>query len=157
MEQLSLPTFSYKIKESEGKTFIYDVVRRKWLVLTPEEWVRQHMVHYLKNHFGFPLALMNVERGTTYNKLQKRTDICIYSPTGRPLLLIECKAPQIPISSDTVQQAAVYNQSLQAAYLLVTNGIHHYCWRVGQDGISLEPLQELPTYDQMKEEGLWKE
>ncbi|MFC6999478.1 type I restriction enzyme HsdR N-terminal domain-containing protein [Rufibacter roseus] len=144
-----MPSFSYKLKESEGKTLIHDVIRRKWLVLTPEEWVRQHMVHFLHNFLGFPLSLMNVERGTTYNKLQKRTDICVYSSAGTPLLLIECKAPDVRITNNTVQQAAVYNQTIKASYLLVTNGIHHFCWRVASDGVSLEPLQELPTFEQI--------
>ena len=148
-----MPTFAYKLKESAGKTHIYDVVRRKWYVLTPEEWVRQHLVHYLHHFLGFPLSLMNVERGTRYNKLQKRTDICIFDQAGAPLVLVECKAPQIPISSNTVQQAAVYNQTIRAPYLLVSNGIQHYCWRVAADGVSLEPLPELPPFAQLSAVG----
>lgn len=146
MVQLNLPAYSYKIKESEGKTFIFDEIRKKWLVLTPEEWVRQHMLHYLHRHRQYPLALMSIERGTTYNRLQKRTDICVYSSAGAPLLLVECKAPHVPITAVTLQQAAVYNQTLKADYLLLTNGLEHFCWRVGEDGISLQPLPEVPAY-----------
>lgn len=152
MEQLSLPAFSYKLKESGGKTLIYDVIRRKWLVLTPEEWVRQHLLHFLHTHRQFPLSLMSIERGTRYNKLQKRTDICVFSQEGAPLLLVECKAPHIPISNHTVQQAAVYNQTLKAPFLMVSNGVHHFCWRVGADGVSLDPLAELPAFEQISKE-----
>ncbi|MGV3538335.1 MAG: type I restriction enzyme HsdR N-terminal domain-containing protein [Rufibacter sp.] len=149
MEQLSLPAFSYKLKESAGKTLIYDGIRRKWLVLTPEEWVRQHLLHFLHTYLEYPVSLMSVERGTRYNRLQKRTDICIYGPAGTALLLVECKAPNVPISHHTVQQAAVYNQILKASYLMVSNGLHHFCWRVAPDGISLEALPELPPFPQL--------
>ncbi|WP_066831915.1 type I restriction enzyme HsdR N-terminal domain-containing protein [Rufibacter ruber] len=154
MEQLSLPAFSYKLKESDGKTFIYDAVRRKWLVLTPEEWVRQHLLHFLHAYLQYPKPLMSVERGTRYNRLQKRTDICVYGGDGKVLLLVECKAPTVPISTQTVQQAAVYNQTIKAPYLLLSNGHHHYCWRVAEDGVSLEPLAELPPFDQLKKDGV---
>lgn len=154
MEQLSLPPFSYKLKESGGKTLIYDVIRRKWLILTSEEWVRQHVVHFLHNFLRYPLSLMNVERGTRYNKLQKRTDICVYSQDGKPLLLVECKAPHVAISSNTVQQAAIYNQTIQAPFLLLSNGHHHFCWAVNPDGVTLVPLPELPTFEQLSRDTL---
>ncbi|QHL86631.1 restriction endonuclease subunit R [Nibribacter ruber] len=150
MEQLTLPAFDYKLKDSGGKTCIYDVVRKKWLVLTPEEWVRQHVIHFLHKHLAYPLSLMGVERGTTYNTLQKRTDLCIYSHEGTALLLVECKAPHVPLTSTTVQQAAVYNQTIQAPFLFLSNGLQHYCWQVGPDGISLSSLETLPTFAQLQ-------
>ncbi len=149
MEQLTLPAYSYKLKNSAGKIYIYDAIRKKWLVLTPEEWVRQHLINYLHVFLGFPTTLMRIERGTAYNKLQKRTDICVFDTQGNPLLLVECKAPQIPIATATVQQAAIYNQTIKAPFLLVSNGRQHYCWSVGPDGISLEPMPELLTFEKL--------
>jgi type I site-specific restriction endonuclease len=146
MEQLSLPAFPYKIRETEGKTFILDQVRRKYVRLTPEEWVRQHVIHYLHRHLRYPFSLMSVERGTRYNSLQKRTDICLFSAQGNPFILIECKAPEIPITAATVQQAIIYNKTIQAPYLMVSNGISHFCWRVGEDLATLTALEQLPAY-----------
>ncbi|GAA4299670.1 type I restriction enzyme HsdR N-terminal domain-containing protein [Nibribacter koreensis] len=150
MEQLTLPAFDYKLKDSGGKTCIYDIVRKKWLVLTPEEWVRQHVVHFLHLHLQYPLGLMGLERGTTYNTLQKRTDLCVFDQQGAPLLLVECKAPYIPLTTTTVQQVAVYNQTVKAPYLFISNGLQHYCWQVGQDGTSLTALEMLPTFPQLQ-------
>ncbi|MBC3542331.1 type I restriction enzyme HsdR N-terminal domain-containing protein [Rufibacter sediminis] len=149
MEQLSLPAFSYKLKDSGGKTFILDQVRRKYVLLTPEEWVRQHIVYLLHAHLHYPLALMSVERGTTYNTLQKRTDLRIYSTEGTPLLLVECKAAHVPITEATVRQVAVYNQTIAAPYLMVSNGREHYCWHVHPVSKQITPIPVLPSFQEI--------
>jgi type I site-specific restriction endonuclease len=146
MEQLSLPAYSYKLKDSGGKTFILDQVRRKYVLLTPEEWVRQHIIHFLHTHLQYPLALMSVERGTKYNTRQKRTDLRVYSTNGTPLLLVECKAAHIPITEAVVRQVAVYNQSIAAPYLMVTNGKDHYCWHVDPETNKITPIPVLPSF-----------
>jgi hypothetical protein len=146
MEPLSLPSYSYKLKDSGGNTYILDQVRRKYVLLTPEEWVRQHIIHLLHAHLHYPLSLMSVERGTKYNKLQKRTDLRVYSSEGVPLLLVECKAAHVSISQATVQQVAVYNQSIAAPYLMVSNGRDHFCWHVEPGTTQVTPLSVLPSF-----------
>jgi len=149
MEPLSLPAYSYKLKDSGGNTFILDQVRRKYVLLTPEEWVRQHIIHLLHAHLHYPLSLMSVERGTKYNKLQKRTDLRVYSSQGSPLLLVECKAAHVPISQATVQQVAVYNQTIAAPYLMVSNGRDHFCWHVAPGTDQVTPLAFLPPFPEI--------
>src|SRR5690606_27113443 len=93
MVDLNLPSFEYRIKKTEEKTFIFDEIRKKFVVLTPEEWVRQHFVHYMIGHLRYPRALINVETGLAYNQLRKRSDIVLYDRTGKPWMIVECKAP----------------------------------------------------------------
>ena len=144
MEALNLPPFDYKITKSGVNYLIFDALRRKNVVLTPEEWVRQHFVHYLIGTLGYPKSLISIERGTSYNTLQKRTDLCVYNQEGKPHLLIECKAAYVPITQDVVKQVSVYNQTLQAKYVVITNGMQHYCWQVDFETRKYEPLQEIP-------------
>ncbi|MBC5994354.1 type I restriction enzyme HsdR N-terminal domain-containing protein [Pontibacter cellulosilyticus] len=146
MEALNLPPFDYKITKSGANYLIFDALRRKNVVLTPEEWVRQHFVHYLTGALGYPKSLISIERGTSYNTLQKRTDLCVYSNEGKPHLLVECKAAYVPITQDVVKQVSVYNQTLQAKYVVITNGLQHYCWQVDFETRRFEPLQEIPTF-----------
>jgi hypothetical protein len=146
METLNLPPFAYKLKQSDANSLIFDALRRKYVQLTPEEWVRQHFIHYLVNKLHYPKGLISIERGTSYNTLQKRTDICIYDNAGKPNLLIECKASYVSITQDVVKQVSVYNQTIKARYLVITNGIDHYCWEVDFEKRSFTPLQEIPSY-----------
>src|SRR4051812_7298038 len=127
MIALNLPEFEYKIREIEGKLYIFDVLRRKYVFLTPEEWVRQHFVHLLINEYQYPKSLLKNEGGLTYNRLTKRTDIVVYDREGKPFMVIECKGANIPISQSTFEQAAQYNHTLKAPYLTVTNGLQYYC------------------------------
>jgi hypothetical protein len=133
MESLNLPPFAHKVKELSGKPYIYDLIRRKYVALTPEEWVRQHFIHLLITHYGYPRSLFAVETGLKYNTLAKRTDILILSTEGTPYLLVECKAPHIALSESTLAQIGRYNFTLRPKYLAVTNGMAHYCFSV-QDG-----------------------
>ncbi|MDX5421005.1 MAG: type I restriction enzyme HsdR N-terminal domain-containing protein [Hymenobacteraceae bacterium] len=146
MESLNLPPFDYKIKKNEANPLIFDILRKKYIQLTPEEWVRQHFLHYLINTLGYPKSLISVERGLSYNRLQKRTDLCVYSAEGRPHLLVECKASYVPITQEVVKQVSVYNQTLRARYLVITNGIQHFCWEVDFEKKQFTPLQEIPAH-----------
>lgn len=147
MDALNLPPFDCKITKSGANYLIFDALRRKNVVLTPEEWVRQHFAHYLISHLRYPKSLISIERGTNYNKLQKRTDLCVYNNEGKPHLLVECKAAHVPVTQEVVKQVSVYNQTLQAKYVVITNGLQHFCWQVNFDTRQFEPLQEIPSWD----------
>lgn len=148
MQALDLPPFEHKLTKSGANYLIWDILRRKNVVLTPEEWVRQHVVHYLTEHLGYPRGLLSLERGHAYNQRQKRTDICAFGPAGAPLLLVECKAATVPITAAVAHQAATYNQTIGAPLLLLTNGLQHYCWLVDFEQKRNQRLAEIPTYEQ---------
>ncbi|GHA57270.1 type I restriction enzyme HsdR N-terminal domain-containing protein [Pontibacter akesuensis] len=147
MDALNLPPFDYKVTKSGANYLIFDMLRRKNVILTPEEWVRQHLVHYLIYHLNYPKSLISIERGTSYNKLQKRTDVCVYDNQGEPYLLAECKAAYVPITQEVVKQVSTYNQTLQAPLVVITNGLAHYCWKVNFQTRKYEPLQEIPFFN----------
>jgi hypothetical protein len=146
MVQLNLPAFDHQLKQADGKRWIFDILRRKYLVLTPEEWVRQHFVHYIINELQYPKALIKVEGGLSYNKLSKRSDIVVFNRDGKPWMVIECKAPDIPINDNTVQQASVYNATLRANFLVVTNGMRHFLFRTDWDSNTTRVLDAMPEY-----------
>jgi hypothetical protein len=127
MHPLNLPTFDYKLKKADGKVWIFDIIRKKYIVLTPEEWVRQHFIHYIISELQYPKALIKVEGGLTYNQLAKRSDIVVFDRQGQPWMVIECKAPELKLSETTLHQASAYNASLRAKYLTVSNGLMHLC------------------------------
>lgn len=106
---------------------IFDRQRKKYLILTPEEWVRQHWINFLINHLKFPKGLLVSEKGLKYNNLQKRTDIVAWDTDSSPYLLVECKAPKVKLTQSTVEQACVYHMELKSPYLVITNGIQHIC------------------------------
>ncbi|TFV92374.1 type I restriction enzyme HsdR N-terminal domain-containing protein [Algoriphagus kandeliae] len=122
---LNLPAFNPKLTWKEEKLWIFDSVRKKDLVLTPEEWVRQHWIYFLIEKQGFPKGLLSTEKGLVYNRLQKRTDVLIRDQNGNPYLLIECKAPKIPINQKTLEQATVYHFQLKSSFLILSNGFSH--------------------------------
>ncbi len=145
MESLNLPPFDHKVKELNGKPHIYDLIRRKYILLTPEEWVRQHFVHLLINHYQYPKALFAVETGLYYNKLAKRSDIMVLRTDGKPHLLVECKSPDVRISAQTFAQIARYNFTIRPSFLAITNGLAHYCFSV-QDG-QITYLDDFPGFE----------
>ena len=126
LPDLNLPFFNPNLQESEGKIWIFDALRKKYLVLTPEEWVRQHWINYLIQHQGYPRGLFSLEKGLKYNQIQKRTDLVVYDREAKPYLLIECKAPSVTINEATLSQAMAYNATLNCPNLVLTNGIKHY-------------------------------
>lgn len=143
---LSLPIYKLKMKSEGEKTYIFDVVRKKYLLLTPEEWVRQNFIHYLNKEKKYPLGLMGVEQMVKYNSLKTRADIVMYNTEGKANIIVECKAPDVKITQDTFNQIAKYNSQLKVKYLLVTNGINHYCCEMNYEKNEIVFLEEVPTY-----------
>src|SRR5215217_3992537 len=144
MESLNLPGFAYKVKQVHGKPLIFDIIRRKFVSLTPEEWVRQHFIHLLISHYGYPKSLFTIETGLVYNTLAKRSDIMVLSSNSLPFLLIECKAPFVPVTRATFAQISRYNFILKPQYLAVTNRMSHYCFKAANGQI--EFLDDFPVY-----------
>jgi Type I restriction enzyme R protein N terminus (HSDR_N) len=142
--QLNLPFFSIKLEKRAEKIYVFDGLRKKYLLLTPEEWVRQHFVNFLIHNLKFPTSLISCENGLKYGNKNKRVDIIVKSPNGKVLVIIECKAPHIPISEKTLSQIAVYNQKLQPNFLVLTNGIHHFYLK--NDGNRFDFIEQLPLY-----------
>ena len=146
VQKLNFPTYNFRIKNSENKLFIFDEIRKKFVVLQPEEWVRQHCVQYLIQQKKFPKSLINVEKELKVNNLKKRYDIVIYNPDGSIHLIVECKAPNISISQETFDQIARYNITLKASYLMVSNGLNHYYCTINDIEKKYQFLKELPSY-----------
>lgn len=144
MQQLNLPSYTYKTKETDGKIYIFDAIRKKYLVLTPEEWVRQHFINLLLSHYGYSKSLLRLEGGLSYNKLQKRTDIVVFDNDGKPFLLVECKAADVPVNRAVVEQASRYNLTMRCPFLVVTNGINTFCFKVDFETGKYEQLKDLP-------------
>lgn len=147
MKRLNLPTFDYKVKASEQGHLIFDVIRKRYVRLTPEEWVRQHLLHYLIDHLAYPRALVRIEQGVRYNRLQHRADILVYDRAAKPLLLVECKAPHVPLNHDTWGQIARYNAQVGASMLVVTNGLQHFCWQLDYEQGDHTLLPTIPSFD----------
>tara|TARA_X000000368_G_C22794706_1_gene607502 strand:+ start:34 stop:483 length:450 start_codon:yes stop_codon:yes gene_type:complete len=143
---LSLPIYKLKLKTVEEKTHIFDVVRKKYLLLTPEEWVRQNFIHYLNKEKKYPLGLMGLEQIVKYNSLKTRADIVIYNLEGKPNVIVECKAPEVKITQDTFNQIAKYNSQLKVKYLIVTNGMKHFCCQMDYENNKITFLWDVPTY-----------
>lgn len=134
------------MKSDGEKTYIFDVVRKKYLLLTPEEWVRQNFIHYLNKEKKYPLGLMGVEQMVKYNSLKTRADIVMYNTEGKANIIVECKAPDVKITQDTFNQIAKYNSQLKVKYLLVTNGMNHYCCKMDYESNRITFLEEIPSY-----------
>ncbi|MCZ6521312.1 MAG: type I restriction enzyme HsdR N-terminal domain-containing protein [Bacteroidetes bacterium] len=146
MKTLDLPPFEYKIKRENNGTKIFDIIRRKYIVLTPEEWVRQHFVHYLIDQLHYPRTLINIESGLKYNQLRKRSDIVVYDKSGSSFLLVECKSASSKISKNAIFQAATYNHSIKAKYVAITNGLSFVCCKVSKDSGQLTWVENLPAF-----------
>ena len=147
LQPLNFPKFSFRFKNSENKVSIFDAVRKKFIILQPEEWVRQHCVQYLVTEKKYPLSLINVEKEMTINNMRKRYDIVVFNTQGEVHLIVECKAPQIEIDQSTFDQIARYNMALKANYLMVTNGLEHYYCQMDFEAESYVFLKEIPEYD----------
>lgn len=147
MQKLNFPSYTFRFKNNENKVSIFDEIRKKFIILTPEEWVRQHIVHFLKNEKGYPKSLINVEKVLRVNGLNKRYDIVVFNPDGSIYILIECKAPIITISQDTFDQIARYNMTMKSDYLMVSNGLNHYFCQMDYENEKYIFLQDLPQYN----------
>ena len=147
MQQLNLPPFNIKVAEREGQTTIYDFLRHRYIRLTPEEWVRQHFTHFLVEHKGYPTALLANEVTIGVNGVARRCDSVLYKAAGgMPRMIIEYKAPHIHITQSVFQQIYSYNSVLRADYLIVSNGINHYCCHVDYDNMRVDFLKDIPNY-----------
>lgn len=146
MQALNLPTYKFRIKSNENKFFIFDIVRKKYVSLTPEEWVRQHLVHYLIEEKKYPISLIAIEKKLMLNNLTKRTDILIFTAKGLPHIIVECKAPKVKITQNAFDQIARYNLKLNANYLIVSNGLEHFFCTMDTKNEAYSFLNDIPTY-----------
>ena len=146
MQVLNFPAYDFRFKNTENKVYIFDVVRKKFVVLQPEEWVRQHVVHYLIFEKNYPLSLINVEKQLKVNNLKRRYDIVVFQPNGSIQILIECKAPEVNITQITFDQIARYNMQLQSDYLMVTNGLHHFYCEIDHNQEKYTFLENIPDF-----------
>ncbi len=147
MQPLNFPKYTFRFKSSENKVLIFDLVRKKFVVLQPEEWVRQHVVNYFIQTKKIPVSLINVEKQLTVNTLKKRYDIVVFDTSGAIDILVECKSPQVNIDQDTFDQIARYNLRLKSNYLMVTNGLDHYYCKMDLEQENYTFLKDIPDFN----------
>lgn len=147
MQVLNLPSYQFKVKQEGIRAHIFDIIRKKYVVLTPEEWVRQNFLQYLIQDKNFPATLIAVEAGLKYNQLQKRMDVLVYNRQGTPHLMVECKAPEVRITQDTFDQIARYNMAFKVKYLVVTNGLNHFCCQMDYTQNTFQYLEQIPVFE----------
>lgn len=144
MQKLHFPQPDLRIRNANDALQVWDVVRKKWVALTPEEWVRQHLIHFLRDHRGWSQTLMAVEKNIKLNGLNRRPDIVVYATGMKPALLAECKAPDVAISQAVLDQAVMYNRALGVSYVLVTNGLHTSCCLIQSEDAVIQWLSDVP-------------
>ncbi len=147
--KLNLPDYSFRTRQDAGKTYIFDAVRKKYLLLTPEEWVRQNFIRYLIEIKGFPSSLMVIERGLKVNGNPFRADLLVCDKKGEPLLVVEFKAPHVPVTQAVFDQIARYNMRFRVPYLIVSNGLQHYCCKIDFHAESYGFLREIPGFKEI--------
>ena len=146
MLSLNFPEYSFRLKNSENKVAVFDVLRKKFVLLTPEEWVRQHVVHFLLKEKNIPQSLINVEKQLKVHQLIKRYDVVVFNPDGSIWMVVECKAASVPVTQETFDQIARYNLALEATYLMVTNGLEHYFCQLDYEQEKYHFLRDLPEW-----------
>ncbi len=144
--ELNLPKYDFRIKNKDNQLYIFDSIRKKYYVLTPEEWVRQHFVWFLISDKQYPKGRMGIEVPVKINGMTKRADILFYDQQGQPELMVECKRPSVLITQETFDQIARYNRSLKVKTLIVTNGLQHYCCEMDHENMRYSFLEEIPKY-----------
>lgn len=150
MYSLNLPTYEAKIRKNSNGLEIFDPLRRKYIALTPEEWVRQHFVNYLINYKNYPASLMANEAGIKLNSLTRRCDTVVYNNQLEPLMIIEYKESKVQITQNVFDQIVRYNTVLKVPYIVVSNGISHYCCRMNYEDQSFEYLTDIPEYQSLR-------
>ncbi|MBD0725277.1 restriction endonuclease subunit R [Flavobacterium sp. L1I52] len=150
MQKLNFPTYSFRFKNSENKTAIFDEIRKKFIILTPEEWVRQHVVRFLLEEKQYPKSLINVEKVLLVNGLRKRYDVVVFNPDGSIHILVECKAPEVKITQSAFDQIARYNMTMKSSFLMVSNGLNHYFCQMDYENERYHFQPELPDYKLIK-------
>lgn len=153
MLSLNLPTFEAKVILKDGKRMIFDPVRRKYVALTPEEWVRQHFVNFLIHYKGFPPALVGNEIALRLHHTSKRCDTVVYNRFLAPLMIVEYKAPTVEISRAVFDQIARYNHALRVQYLAVSNGLRHFCCQIDYETMGYTFLEDFPDYERLERKG----
>ena len=147
MDKLNLPAYKFRISGAKkNNLLIFDAFRKKFISLTPEEWVRQHILRFLTEEKNVPEALVSVEAGININKLAKRYDALIYGRSGNPWMIVECKAPSVAINQSVFDQVVAYNQTVRAKYILVTNGLKHYCCDMSSSNQQVQFLNDIPDF-----------
>ncbi|RUT73251.1 type I restriction enzyme HsdR N-terminal domain-containing protein [Ancylomarina longa] len=150
MENLNLPTYSFKIKSDLQRKLIFDSIRKKYVVLTPEEWVRQNFIRFLVEEKSYPESLIAIEKKVDVNLLPQRSDIVLYNQNANPIMIVECKAFRVKITQDVFNQIARYNMKLKVPYLVVTNGLHHYCCEMDYEQKTYRFIPDIPIYQLVK-------
>ena len=146
MLSLNFPKYSFRLKNSENKVAVFDVLRKKFVLLTPEEWVRQHVVHFLLKEKNIPQSLLNVEKQLKVHQMIKRYDVVVFKPDGSIWMIVECKAASVPVTQNTFDQIARYNLALKADYLMVTNGLEHYFCQLDYEKEKYHFLKDIPAW-----------
>ena len=148
MQKLNLPNLDVKIRKTLGKYYILDVIRKKYVQLLPEEWVRQHFIHYLLRELHYPPTLIRMEHPLMYSTKKKRADILVYNSEGKPYMIVECKAASIPLTQKVVEQVTHYNLQLKARYLVITNGMKHICCKMDYEAKKAIALSDIPPFEE---------
>lgn len=146
---LNFPAYPIETRLHQGKNQLFDIIRRKWVVATPEEWVRQNMIHFLIQQIKVPTSLIAVEKTIQYEGLKKRFDILIYNSRFEPLVIVECKAPEVSVTNKVFLQISTYNIKLKAPFSIVTNGLAHYSFRIDFNSGSIQMLKDFPGFEEM--------
>ena len=141
--------YSFQTKEENGKMFIFDIVRKKYVRLTPEEVIRQTVVHYFVKDLNYPKKFISVEKGLVINELQKRTDVVIYNQSLRPKILVECKQPKVELNQKTIDQAALYNLKLKVPYLILTNGTQGLMFKIDFGNQLVASIETIPLFQEL--------
>lgn len=144
--ELNLPSFNIRLKEEQNEVRVFDPLREKWILLTPEEWVRQHFINWLKTEFHYPLSLMANEVKINLNDTVKRCDTVIFRRDGSPFIIVEYKAPNVAVTQNVFDQIARYNMQLHADYLIVSNGLNHYCCKLDYANNTYHFIPHIPDY-----------
>jgi hypothetical protein len=146
VQKINFPAYQFRFKSNENKTLIFDIVRKKFVVLSPEEWVRQHVLHLLTSELNYPISMINVEKQLQLHNTKKRYDIVVYNSDASIHLIVECKAPNVTIDQAVFDQIARYNFSLKSSYLMVTNGLEHFYCSIDYQMEQYNFLKELPPF-----------
>lgn len=147
-KKLAYPSYNFNTKNEKGVTYIFDEIRKKWLLLTPEEWVRQHIVFYLVDQKGFPASLIGIEKSIVINTRKKRFDIVCFNNRAEPILIVECKAPEIKLSRNTIEQVNRYNEVIGAAIMMITNGMDTFLMKKNSSNNIISYLNDIPHYQE---------
>lgn len=146
MIKLNFPDYTFTIKDHDGKPVIFDLVRKKYVALTPEEWVRQHVIQYLNLEKQVPLSLIRAESEIRLYKTRKRFDIAVFDRNGQPLLVVECKSPSVPLTQDVLDQAVRYNLAMKVGFLMLTNGLIHIYCQINTETGNIRIINDLPDF-----------